>query len=170
MELVKYVSYMDNNQRQAERFIYGLNPRIRAMVRIWKPSSVAEAVENARYVEEHMNLTGGTRPTFPHRPGFVGKAPRTFPRGGGSRPLPYGNRFTPRTVATGISMATSAASHSTPTVQTGPQPYQGTVSRGRGSRGRNSFRNQSHNSAPVQPCIPCWRCEGPHYERDCPEL
>jgi hypothetical protein len=170
MELVKYVSYMDSDQRQAERFIYGLNPRIRAMVRMWKPSSVAEAVESARYVEEHMNLTGGARSTFPHRPGFVGKTPRTFPRGGGSRPPPYGNRFAPRTVAAGISMATSAASRSTPTVQTGPRPYQGTVSRGRGSRGRNSFRNQSHNSAPVQSRIACWRCEGPHYERDCPEL
>jgi hypothetical protein len=78
MELVKYVSYMDNNQRQAECFVYGLNPRIRAMVRMWKPSSVAEAVENVRYAEEHINLTGGTRLTFPHRPGFVGKARRHF--------------------------------------------------------------------------------------------
>jgi hypothetical protein len=43
MELVKYVSYMDNDQRQAERFVYGLNPKIRAMVWMWKPSSVAEA-------------------------------------------------------------------------------------------------------------------------------
>jgi hypothetical protein len=110
------------------------------MVRMWKPSSVAEAVENAHYAEEHMNLTGGTRPTFPHRPGFVGKAPRTFPRGGGSRPPPYGNRVAPRTVAAGISMATSAASRSSPMAQTGPRPSQGTTSRGRGSRGRNSFQ------------------------------
>ena len=116
MELVKYVSYMDNDQRQAERFIYGLSPRIRAMVRMWKPSSVAEVVENARYVEEHMNLTGGARSTFLHLLGFVGKAPRTFTRGGGSRPPPYGNKFTPRIVATGISMAASVASHSSPTV------------------------------------------------------
>jgi hypothetical protein len=41
MELVKYVSYMDNDQRQEEQFVYGLNPKIRAMVRMWKPSSVA---------------------------------------------------------------------------------------------------------------------------------
>jgi hypothetical protein len=102
MELVKYVSYMDNDQRQAERFVYGLNPRIRVMVQMWKPSLVAKTVENARYVEEHMNLTGGTRPMFLHHPGFIGKAPRTFPKGGGSSPSPYGNRFTPRTVATGI--------------------------------------------------------------------
>jgi hypothetical protein len=147
MELVKYVSYMDNNQRQVERFIYGLNPKIRAMVRMWKLSSVAEAVENARYVEEHMNLTRGTRLTFPHRRGFVGKAPRTFPRGGGSRPLPYGNRVTPRIVAAGISMEASATSFSSPTVQTRPLPSQGTASRGRGSRGRNSFQRQTHNNA-----------------------
>jgi hypothetical protein len=170
MELVKYVSYMDSDQRQAERFIYGLHPRIRDMVRIWKPSSVAEVVESARYVEEHMNLTGGTRPTFLHRPGFVGKAPRTFPRGGGSRPLPYGNRFMPRIVATGISMAVSAASRSSPTVQTGPRPSQGTVSRGRGSRGRNSFQRQTHNSAQVQSGVTFWGCGGPHYQRDCPQL
>jgi hypothetical protein len=170
MELVKYVSHMDSDQRQTEHFIYGLNPRIRAMVRMWKPFLVAEVVESARYMEEHMNLTGGARSTFSHRPGFIGKTSRTFPRGGGSRPPPYGNRFAPRTVDVGISMAMSATSHSTPTMQTGPQPYQGAVSRGRGSRGRNSFQRQTHNSAPVQSRIACWRCEGPHYERDCPEL
>jgi hypothetical protein len=147
MELVKHVSYMDNNQRQAERFIYELNPKIRAMVRMWKPSSVAEVVENACYMEEHMNLTGGTRPTFSHRPGFVGKAPRTFPRGGGSRPPPYGNGFATRIVVARISMAVSAASRSSPATQTGPQPSQGTMSRGRSSRGRNSFQRQSHNNA-----------------------
>jgi hypothetical protein len=79
---------------------------------MWKPSSVTEAVENERYAEEHMNLTGGTRLTFPHHPGFVGKAPRTFPRGGGSSPPPYGNRFAPRIVAIGISVVASAASRS----------------------------------------------------------
>ena len=82
MELVKYVSYMNNDQRQAKHFVYGLNPKIRAMVWMWKPSSVAEAIENVPYTEEHMNLTRGTRPTFLHRLGFVGKAPRTFLRGG----------------------------------------------------------------------------------------
>ena len=59
MELVKYVSYMDNDQRQAEHFIYGLNLKIRAMVQMWKPSSVAEAVKNAHSTEEHMSLNGG---------------------------------------------------------------------------------------------------------------
>ena len=27
MDLVKYVSYMDNDQRQEERFVYGLKPK-----------------------------------------------------------------------------------------------------------------------------------------------
>jgi hypothetical protein len=120
MELVKYVLYMDNDQRQAKCFVYGLNPKIRDMVQMWKLSSVAEVVESARYVEEHMNLTGGARSTFLHHPGLVGKTPRTFPRGGGSRPPPYGNRVVPRIVVVGISMAASAASRSSPTLQTGP--------------------------------------------------
>jgi hypothetical protein len=81
MELVKYVSYMDTDQRQADRFMYGLRPKIRAMVRMWKPSSVAEAVEQARYVEEHLDLKGEGRAIFPRQTGFMGKAPRTFPRG-----------------------------------------------------------------------------------------
>jgi hypothetical protein len=120
MELVKYVSYMDTDQRQEECFVYELNPKIRAMVRMWKPSSVAEAVENERYAEENMSLNGGMTSTFRQHPGFVGKAPRTFSRGGSSRPPPYGNRVTPREIATGISMAASATSHSSPTTQAGP--------------------------------------------------
>jgi hypothetical protein len=139
-------------------------------VRMWKPSSVAEVVENAHYVEEHMNIVGGARSTFPHRPRFVGKAPRIFPRGGGSRPPPYGNRVVPRKVAAGISMLASASSRLSPMVQTGPRPSQGTTSRGRGSRGRNSFQRQTHKNAQVQSCVTCWGCGGPHYQCDCPEL
>ena len=44
MELVKYVSYIDNDQWQEECFVYGLNPKIRAMVQMWKQSSVAKPV------------------------------------------------------------------------------------------------------------------------------
>jgi hypothetical protein len=140
-------------------------------VRMWKPSSVAEAVENAHYVEEHMNLTGGTRPSFPHRPRFVGKAPRTFPRGGGSRPPPYGNRVAPRTTAVGISMAVSASiSFITNDIERSTIHHREQTSRGRGSRGRNSFQRQSQNSAQVQSHVTCWGCGGPHYQRDCPEL
>jgi hypothetical protein len=107
------------------------------MVQMWKSSSVTKAVENARYAEDHMSLNEGMRSTFPDHPGFVGKAPRTFSRGGSSRPPPYGNRVAPRTVATGISMASRATSHSLPTMQAGPRSSQGEASSGRGSRGRN---------------------------------
>jgi hypothetical protein len=140
------------------------------MVCMWKPSSVAEAVENACYAEEHMSLNKGMRSTFPHHPGFVGKAPRTFSRGGSSRPPPYGNRVAPRTLATSISMAASATSYSSPTTQACTQPSQGETSRGRGSRGRNSFHRPSQSSAQVQSQITCWGCGGPHYQHDCPEL
>jgi hypothetical protein len=95
--------------------VYELNPKIRAMVHMWKPSSVVEAVVNAHYAEEHMSLNRNMRSTFPQHPGFMGKAPSTFSRGGSSRPPPYGNKITPREVATSISMATSAVSHSLPT-------------------------------------------------------
>ena len=96
-------------------FVYRLNPKIRAMVRMWKPSSVSEAVENAHYAEEHMILNEGMISTFPHHRGFVGKAHKTFSRGGSSRPPPYGNRVTPREVTIGISMTMSSTSHSSPT-------------------------------------------------------
>jgi hypothetical protein len=165
MELVKYVSYMDNNQRQAEHFVYGLNPKIRVMVRMWKPSSIAEAVENSRYVEEHMSLNGDMRSTFPHHPEFLGKAPKTFSRGGSSKPPPYGNRVAPRTTSTCISMAASAASRSSPTTQTGPRPSQEAA-----SRGRNSFQRSSQSSVQVSFRVTCWGCGGPHYQCDCPEL
>jgi hypothetical protein len=143
MELVKYVSYMDIDQRQEKHFVYGLNPKIRAMVRMWKPSSVVKVVENVHYTEEHMSLNRGMRSTILQHPRFVGKAPRTFSREGSSRPPPYGNRVTPREVTTCISMATSETSHSSPMMQVGPRPSQGETSRGRGSRGRNSFQRPS---------------------------
>jgi hypothetical protein len=50
MELIKYISYMDTNQRQENPFVYALNPNIRAMVWMWKPSSVVEAVESTCYI------------------------------------------------------------------------------------------------------------------------
>ena len=65
MELVKYVSYLDTDECQAERFVFELNPRIRAMVRMWKPPMVAEAVECACYAEEHLGIKRDFRPAEP---------------------------------------------------------------------------------------------------------
>jgi hypothetical protein len=93
---------MDTNQLQAEHFVYRLNLQIRAMVRMWKPSSVVEAVESTCYIEENTSLNKGMRSTIPQQSGFMEKAPRTFSRGGSSKKPPYGNRTTPRVVATCI--------------------------------------------------------------------
>ena len=71
---------------------------------MWKPSSVVEVIEHARYVEEHLDLKGGNKTIFPHQPRFMRKAPRTLSRGGSLRPPPYGNRVVPRALIVGISM------------------------------------------------------------------
>jgi hypothetical protein len=136
---------------------------------MWKPSSIVEAVENSRYTKEHMSLNRGTGSTIPQQPRFLGKAPRTFYRGGSSKAPPYGNRVTPRAVATCISMAVSETSHSSPTMHTGPRPSRGADSRGKGSRGRNSFHRPSQGSVQVPSPVTYWGCGGPHYQRDCPE-
>eukprot|EP00253_Pinus_taeda_P024492 PITA_24492 len=170
MELVKYIHYLDSDERQAERFIFGLNPRIRALVSMWKPSSVAEAVECGRYAEEHLGIKRDMGPAGPVQTGFPGKTPRNFLRGGSSRPL-YGNRFAPRNIGAGAPMAvnTIAAGSS----NTSPWASQGTTSGGRNSRGTNargrssfsrSSRPDSRGSAPVN----CWGCGGLHFQRDCP--
>jgi hypothetical protein len=105
------------------------------MVRMWKPSSIAEVVENAHYAEEHMILNGGMRSTIPQNHGFMGKAFRNFSRGGISRPPPYRDIVAPRVVKIGISMEVSEKSHSSPTVtQASPRTSRGIISRGRGSK------------------------------------
>lgn len=96
MKLVKYVPSLNIDERQAERFVYGLNPRIRALVRMWRLSSVAKAVECALYVEEHLGIKRESWPFGPPQLGFVGKSPRNFFRGGSSRPPPHNGMFTPR--------------------------------------------------------------------------
>jgi hypothetical protein len=69
-------------------FLCGLNPNIRAMVYMWKLSSVAKGVEIVGYAEGNMSLNGGIRSIIPQPPRFVGKTPMTFSRGGKSRPHP----------------------------------------------------------------------------------
>ena len=77
MELVKYVPYLDNDERQVERFVYGLNAKIRAQVRMWKPSSVAEAVDCARYTEEMLGAKP-IRSFNSQQSWFAGKTPRSY--------------------------------------------------------------------------------------------
>eukprot|EP00253_Pinus_taeda_P017640 PITA_17640 len=172
MELVKYIHYLDSDERQAEHFIFGLNPCIRALVSMWKPSSVAEAIECGRYAEEHLGIKKDMGPAGPFQSIFPGKTPRNFFRGGSSRP-PYGNRFTPRNVGTRAPMAvnTIAAESS----NTSPWTSRGTASRGRNSRGinmrgRSSFSRNSRPDSRRPAQLNCWGCGGPHFQRDCPEV
>ena len=160
MELVKYVSYMDTDQRQADCFIYGLNPKIRAMVWMWKPSLVAKAVEHACHVEENLDLKGGGKAIFPCQPRFMGKAPCTFLMGGNLRPSPYENRVVPRALTVGISMVTSATSPAGSRAHTNRSHMRGETSQGRGPRGRKSFQKAPQHSVQGLLRITCWGCRG----------
>jgi hypothetical protein len=66
-------------------------------------------------------------------------------------------------------MAVSAASHSSPMMQEGPNLLR-EQQVGKDSMGRNSFQRPSHGSVQVPSRVTCWGCGGPHYQRDCPEL
>ena len=49
------------DDRQVEQFVYGLNYKIRAAVRMWNPSSVAMVFEYARYAEDMSYAKGGSK-------------------------------------------------------------------------------------------------------------
>ena len=88
--------------------MYGLKYKIRATVRMWKPSLVSMAVEYARYAEDMSDSKGGIK-LIGSNQYVTGKTPRPYFRGGPSRPPPYGNRFTPRgnTSVNSVSQASS---------------------------------------------------------------
>jgi len=59
IELVKYVSYMKIDQHQVYLFVYRLNRhKIRALMWMWKPYSVVEAVENDHYANKILDIKG----------------------------------------------------------------------------------------------------------------
>ena len=130
MELVKYVPYLDTDERQGERFVFGLNPWIKAMVRMWKPPTVAEAVECACYAEEHFGIKRDFRPVEPISQAFTGRTPRNFFRGNNSRPPPYGSKFTPRGTGAGAPRTINAVASESSNISAWR-------SRGTGNRGRN---------------------------------
>jgi len=167
---VKYIHYLDSDECKAERFIFGLNPRIRALVRMWRPSLVAKAVECGCYAEEHLGIKKDVGPTKPLQSGFPRKTPRNFFRGSSSRPPPYGNKFTPRSVGARAPMIVNTIA--TESLNISPWKSHGTTNRGRnmrgsGMRGRSSLsRNSQYDSrGPTQ--VNCWGCGGPHFQRDC---
>eukprot|EP00253_Pinus_taeda_P033151 PITA_33151 len=171
MEFVKYIHYLDSDERQTERFIFGLNLCIRALVSMWKPSLVAETVECGRYVEEHLGIKKDIGPAEPLQLGFPGKTPRNFFRGGSSRP-PYSNRFTPRNLGTRAPMAVNTIA--TESSNTSPWTSRGTASRGRNLRGismkgRSSLSRNSCPDSRGSMQLNCWGCGGPHFQRGCLE-
>ena len=58
MEIVKYVPYLDLDDRQVEIFVYGLNYKIRATVWMQKPYLVSMVIESSRY-DEDMSYSKG---------------------------------------------------------------------------------------------------------------
>lgn len=87
IELVKHVSYMDIDQCQEYHFIYRLNPKIREMVWMWKPSSIAKVVEQAHYAKERLDLKEGNKTIFHNSQGLCRRPLVPF-AGGISRPPP----------------------------------------------------------------------------------
>lgn len=138
---------------------------------MWKPSSIAEAVECGCYAEEHRGIKKNVGPAEPLQSGFPGKTPRNIFRGGSSRP-PYGNRFIPRNVGTRAPMAVNTIA--VESSNTSPWKSRGTANRGRnlrGSnmRGRSSLSRNSHLDSRGPTQVNCWGCGGPHFQRDCLE-
>ena len=160
------------DERQAEHFIFGLNTRIRAMVRMWKPPTVAETVECARFAEEHLGIRRDFRPAEPIPQAFTGRTSRNFFRGNNSRPPPYGNRFTPRGAEAGPPKTINAIASDSSNISTWRS--RGTGNRGRNGRGRNtkgqsSWLGNSQSNAKGPTRVDCWGCGGPHLRWDCLE-
>ena len=61
MEIVKYVPYLDSDDRQVEWFVYGLNYKIKATVWIQKPYLVSMVIESSRYAEDMSDAKGGKK-------------------------------------------------------------------------------------------------------------
>eukprot|EP00253_Pinus_taeda_P008878 PITA_08878 len=54
--LVHHVDYMADDRRQAERFLHGLDPLVRAEVAMWKPTTMATTTNLAKQVLRKINM------------------------------------------------------------------------------------------------------------------
>jgi hypothetical protein len=143
-------------------FVYELNPNIRAMVQMWKPSSIVEVVESACYAKEHMDLKGCIRSSIPQQLGFWGKAPHALSRGEVIGNLLMEIELHPK-VAVGVSLETSATSQESSVIHEIPRHSWGVVCKGRGSRGRKSFQKSPKRNVHIPPEITYYGCGGPCY-------
>ena len=54
--LIHHVDYMADDKRQAERFLHGLDPLVRAEVAMWKPTTMATTTSLAKQVLRKINM------------------------------------------------------------------------------------------------------------------
>eukprot|EP00253_Pinus_taeda_P013432 PITA_13432 len=148
--LVHHVDYMADDRRQAERFLHGLDPLVRAEVAMWKPTTMATTTSLAKQVLRKINMKkqiivgeNSGREHFTMRLNKPGGQPYRF----------QGRQST-------ISRIASATSQPPPRGRKG-QP---SLINGRNRRFGDQGRVQHAKQAQVE----CWHCKGPHYRQHCP--
>jgi len=148
--LVHHVDYMADDRRQAERFLHGLDPLVRAEVAMWKPTTMATTTSLAKQVLRKINMK--KQMIVDGNSGKEHSTMRLNKPGG----QPY--RFQGRQST--ISRIASATSQPPPRGRKG-QP---SLINGRNRRFGDQGRVQHSKQAQVE----CWHCKGPHYRQDCP--
>ena len=150
---VKYGPYLDSYDLQVENFVYGINYTLRVAVWMWNPTSVAMAVEYARYAEDMSETRGGSKLIGSNKY-VLRKAPWSYFRGGQYRPPPYDNRFTPRGNTSSHLVLQESSSTQESTVRAQGSFDQGTRCF-RGFWGRNLSQPTPPRSMQEQPNISC---------------
>ena len=167
MEIVKYVPYLDSDDRQVEWFVYGLNYKIRATVWMQKPYLVSMVIESSRYAEDMSYSKGGNK-LIGSNQYVIGKDPWLYFIGGQCRPPPYCNRFTLRANTSGNSISQGSSANHGNRGWTHGNSYRG-LGGFRGSRGRKSFQSTPPNNMKAPPNVSCWGFGVPHFQQDCPK-
>lgn len=148
--LVHHVDYMADDRCQAERFLHGLDPLVRAEGAMWKPTTMATTTGLAKQVLRKINMK--KQMIVDGNSGKEHSTMRLNKPGG----QPY--RFQGRQST--ISRIASATSQPPPRGRKG-QP---SLINGMNRRFSNQGRVQHSKQAQVE----CWHCKGPHYKQDCP--
>jgi len=163
MELLRYASHLNTEKLKVNKFLYGLNPRIKEKVRILMPKTLHEAVQRAVIAEEE--LVGKTedkdimKPPKPHVPSSYGKTSYGGTHGGSSKSSFSKNHETPRSNALGVQRNSTHKAY----CQRSGAGSQGSV------RSTNQIPPRTVKLPKTSPLGGCWSCGGPHFERDCPK-
>ena len=76
MELLRYAPHLNTEKLKVNRFVFGLNRRLGAKVRIFMPQTLHDVVQKALIAEEDLISVGQTR--TPARP--IGQSSSRVPR------------------------------------------------------------------------------------------